>query len=106
MPKQFVNPEAAKLEDLTASDASAQKRIERVAEKAAEKASRTKRRYDGNQRIFSKWNNVANFDTRLHHSHEHYSSAPSPQSNISLFIRPTGEPSSRSTDLAVEIALA
>ena len=38
MPEQFENPEVIKLEDETVSDAAAQKRIERVAEKAAEKA--------------------------------------------------------------------
>jgi hypothetical protein len=44
MPEQFENPEETKLEDETVSDASAQKRIERVAEKAAQKASHTEQR--------------------------------------------------------------
>jgi hypothetical protein len=46
MPEPFENPEATKVEDETVSDASAQKRIERVAEKAAEKASNTVQSYD------------------------------------------------------------
>lgn len=54
MPEQFENPEATKLEDKTVSDASGEKRIERVAEKAAEKASKTEQRYDKDHNIFSK----------------------------------------------------
>ena len=54
MPEQFENPEATKLEDKTVSDASAEKRIERVAKKAAEKASKTEQRYDKDHNIFSK----------------------------------------------------
>jgi hypothetical protein len=46
MAEQFENPEVTKVEDETVSDASAQKRIERVAEKAAGKASRTEDSYD------------------------------------------------------------
>jgi hypothetical protein len=46
MAEQFVNPEVTKIEDETASDATAKKRIERVAEKAAEKASHTEQSYD------------------------------------------------------------
>jgi hypothetical protein len=46
MPEQFENPEVTKIEDETASDATAKKRIERVAEKAAEKASHTEQSYD------------------------------------------------------------
>jgi hypothetical protein len=46
MAKQFENPEVTKLEDETVSDTTAQKRIERVAEKAAEKASHTEQSYD------------------------------------------------------------
>jgi hypothetical protein len=46
MAEQFVNPEVTKLEDETASDAAAQKDIEHVAEKAAEKASHTEQIYD------------------------------------------------------------
>jgi hypothetical protein len=54
MPEQFENQEATKLEDKTVSDASAQERINRVAEKAAEKASKTEQRYDKDHNIFSK----------------------------------------------------
>ena len=48
MTKQFENPEVTKLEDETVSDAAAtaEKRIQRVAEKAAEKASHTEQKYD------------------------------------------------------------
>jgi hypothetical protein len=46
MAEQFVNPEVTKIEDEAASDATAKKRIERVAEKAAEKASHTEQSYD------------------------------------------------------------
>jgi len=54
MAEQFENQEAAKLEDETASDATAEKRIERVAEKAAEKSTKTEQHYDENHAIFSK----------------------------------------------------
>ena len=54
MPEQFENQEVTKLEDETASDATAEKRIERVAEKAAEKSTKTEQRYDRDQPIFSK----------------------------------------------------
>jgi hypothetical protein len=54
MPKQFENSEVTKLEDETVSDATAQKRIERVAEKAAEKSSRTAQDYDRGHQIISK----------------------------------------------------
>jgi hypothetical protein len=53
MSKQFENPEAEKLEDKTISEASEQERIEHVAENAAEKASKTEKRYDGEHTIFS-----------------------------------------------------
>ena len=46
MPEQFENPEVTKIEDETVSDASAKKRIERVAEKAAEKPLHTEQSYD------------------------------------------------------------
>jgi hypothetical protein len=54
MPEQFENPEATKLEDETVSEASAKKKIERVAEKAAEKASHTEKVYDQGHQIISK----------------------------------------------------
>ena len=54
MPDQFENPKVTKVEDETVSDAAANKRIERVAEKAAEKASRTEQHYDQDHEIISK----------------------------------------------------
>jgi hypothetical protein len=54
MPEQFENPEATKLEDETVSDASAEKRIEHVAEKAAEKASKSENNYDKDHSLFTK----------------------------------------------------
>jgi hypothetical protein len=46
MPEQFENPQVTTIEDETVSDATAKKRIERVAEKAAEKAAHTEQKYD------------------------------------------------------------
>ncbi|MGA2536028.1 MAG: hypothetical protein ABSF53_08445 [Terracidiphilus sp.] len=46
MANQFENPEVTKLEDETVSGEEAKKRIERVAEKAAGKASHTEQSYD------------------------------------------------------------
>lgn len=54
MPEQFENSEATKLEDETISDATAEKRIERVADKAAEKSTKTEQRYDTDHNMFSK----------------------------------------------------
>jgi hypothetical protein len=54
MPEQFEIPEVTKLEDKTVSNSTATKRIDRVAEKAAEKASDTEQRYDENHQIISK----------------------------------------------------
>jgi hypothetical protein len=54
MPEQFENSEATKLEGETISDATAEKRIERVAEIAAEKPTKTEQRYDKDHNIFSK----------------------------------------------------
>ena len=55
MAKQFENPKVTNLEsETTVSDATAQKRIERVAEKAAEKASHTEQSYDQDHEVFSK----------------------------------------------------
>jgi hypothetical protein len=54
MPDQFENPEVIKLEDEKISDASATKRIEHVAETAAEKASQTEQHYDQDHQIISK----------------------------------------------------
>jgi hypothetical protein len=46
MAEQFENPELAKAENDTVLDATTEKRIEHVAEKAAEKASHTEQSYD------------------------------------------------------------
>jgi hypothetical protein len=54
MPEQFENPEARKLEDETVSDTAAAKRIDRVAERAAEKAAKTEQSYDQDHTIFSR----------------------------------------------------
>ncbi|MGO9338031.1 MAG: hypothetical protein ACLPH3_23100 [Terracidiphilus sp.] len=53
MPEQFENPDAAKLEDETVSDATAQQRVDRVAEKAAEKSTQTVQNYDKDHTIIS-----------------------------------------------------
>jgi len=54
MPKQFENPEATKLEEETVTDASAEKKIEQIAEKAAEKSSKTEKAYDKDHSLISK----------------------------------------------------
>jgi hypothetical protein len=46
MSEQFENPEATKLEGETIAEISAEKRIERIAEKAAEKGPRTEQSYE------------------------------------------------------------
>jgi hypothetical protein len=53
MPKQFENAEATKLEHETGSDATAEKKINQVAEKAAEKASKTVKEYDKEHGVIS-----------------------------------------------------
>jgi hypothetical protein len=54
VPEQFENPEVTNLEDETISDSTAQKHVERVAERAAEKASHTEQSYDQDHPIISK----------------------------------------------------
>jgi len=56
MAKQFENPEVTKMEVEAVSDAtaSAQKRLDHVAEEMAEKSSRTEHKYDTDHQIFSK----------------------------------------------------
>jgi hypothetical protein len=54
MPEQFENSEATKLEDKTVSEASAEKRVEQLAKKAAEKASKTEHNYDKAHSLFTK----------------------------------------------------
>jgi hypothetical protein len=53
MAKQFENPEATKLEDETATDATAQEKIERVADKAAAKPAKVEQKFDKEHTIFS-----------------------------------------------------
>jgi hypothetical protein len=54
MPEHIENPKATKLEGETVSEAATAKKIDDVADKAAEKASKTEQRYDADHTIFSK----------------------------------------------------
>jgi hypothetical protein len=54
MSEQFENPEVAQLEDETVSDATAKKRMEQIAEKAAKKPSHTEQNYDQDHPVVSK----------------------------------------------------
>jgi hypothetical protein len=54
MPEQLENPGATKLEDETVSEETAEKMIDRVPEKAVEKASNTIHNYDKDHAILSK----------------------------------------------------
>ena len=54
MPGQFKNAEETRLEEEIRSDTTAQERMERLAEKAAEKSSKTEQLYDEDHDIFSK----------------------------------------------------
>jgi hypothetical protein len=54
MPEQFENKEVTKLDDEAATDATAEERIDRVAEKAAEKSTKSEQRYDSDHGAFSK----------------------------------------------------
>ena len=54
MKQQFENEEGKKLKDKTEADAAAEVRINHLAEKAAEKASKTEQRYDKDHTIISK----------------------------------------------------
>jgi hypothetical protein len=54
MTDQIENTEQAKPEDETTTEATAEKRIEHVAEKAAEKSTKTVHGYDEDHTIFSK----------------------------------------------------
>jgi hypothetical protein len=55
MTKQFENPNVEKLEDETVSNISPEKRVERVADKAAEKPAKSEQNYDKkNSNLFSK----------------------------------------------------
>jgi hypothetical protein len=55
MPEQFENPKAVKLEDQTVSDESSKTKIDRVAEKLAEKPAKTEQKFDKeNSHLFTK----------------------------------------------------
>lgn len=55
MNQQLQNPHAAKLDEQTVSNASPRKRIDRLAEKAAEKSTKTELQFDkDNSNLFSK----------------------------------------------------
>ncbi len=54
MKQQFENQDAKKLKDKTDSDTAAEKRIDRVAKKAAGKSAKAEQLYDEDHPIFSK----------------------------------------------------
>ncbi len=55
MSRQFENPAAAKVEHENISNASAKRKIDHVAETAAEKSSKTEQKFDKvNSTLFSK----------------------------------------------------
>ena len=54
MSKQFENPQEQKVEDQTVSNESSGKRIDNIAEKAAEKASKTEQKKENDLPLFSK----------------------------------------------------
>jgi hypothetical protein len=55
MTEQFQNPAEVKVEDTTASDSTAKKKIELIADEAAAKASQTVQKFDkDHQPIFSR----------------------------------------------------
>jgi hypothetical protein len=54
MTEQFQNQEAEKLTEMTDSDAPTEKRIDHLAEKAAEKSTKTEQHYDKKTPLFSK----------------------------------------------------
>jgi hypothetical protein len=53
MPEQFETPEVTKPEDEPVADVAAEKKIEHIAEKAADKASKTEQNYDKDHTLFS-----------------------------------------------------
>jgi len=54
MTKELEQLEVTKLGNETTSDAAEQKRIDHIAEEAAEKSSRTEQKFDKKHQIFSK----------------------------------------------------
>ncbi len=53
MPSQFENPQEEKVENETVSKESPAKRIDNIAEKAAEKSSKTEQKKENDRPIFS-----------------------------------------------------
>jgi hypothetical protein len=53
MPEQFENANVKKLKDETVTAESPQKKIERIAEEAAAKSSKTVKQYDKEKNIFT-----------------------------------------------------
>jgi hypothetical protein len=53
MTDRFENPAETKVEDETVSDASAQKRIDQVADKAAAKPANTVKKFEKDKKIFT-----------------------------------------------------
>lgn len=53
MPEQFENPKTEKLEDETAGEESADKKVELVAEKLARQGAKTEHKYDEENSIFT-----------------------------------------------------
>ena len=53
MTQQFENPDAAKLEDATIAEKSAQEKIEHIADKAAARPIKTEQKYDSDHTIFT-----------------------------------------------------
>jgi hypothetical protein len=53
MPEPFEHPEATKPDDKAVSEATADKRIDRVAEKAAEKSTQPVQSYDEDHKIIA-----------------------------------------------------
>ena len=55
MANQFQNPAETKVENESTTDTSAQKKVENIADKAAEKPAKTQQKYDtDNNQLFSK----------------------------------------------------
>jgi hypothetical protein len=54
MKNQSETPKVTNLENESNSEAASQRRIDRMAEEAAEKSSRTEQKFDSNHQIFSK----------------------------------------------------
>ena len=53
MPEQFEHTEVVKPQDVTEQEAAAKKRIDRVADEAARKSTKTVQKYDKDRKIFT-----------------------------------------------------